>query len=214
VAVVARKDGAPKRLAEEIARAKRIKELSEKKMPSLLDLLGTDQLAPRHPETLFPEIVPVLSKDQPWAKPTIDAFKAFNLDHRRSSDWYQLLIHLARVLFPERRTPGRSRKWTDERLCRLLADVAAYKRKRPEATDTAICNWLVEKWQNTPKRLRRVLQDARDPARNSELARMVLFLKRKLERIVKEGGVGIEDEALQNVCVSMVLADADKLWPA
>src|SRR5262249_51213693 len=58
----------------------------------------------------------------------LKAFKAFDLDPCYLSEWRQLLGHLAYVLFPE---PGAPRKWTDERLCKLLADVAPYKRKNP-----------------------------------------------------------------------------------
>jgi hypothetical protein len=111
-----------------------------------------------------------------WDRPILGAFKAFDLDPRYLSHWRQLLGHLAYVLFPNRRA-GPQRIWTDERLCRLLADVAAYKRKNPKAPDTAICNWLKSKWpKDSPARLRRVLQDARNPALNGELARVAYDL--------------------------------------
>ena len=67
-------------------------------------------------------------RSEGWRRKTL---KAFGLDHRSVGDWYRLATHLARVLFARRR-PGPSKKWTAERLCLLLADVAAYKRKHPK----------------------------------------------------------------------------------
>src|SRR6516162_7242912 len=186
---MARKDGASQRLASEIALAKRIKALEEtpkealEETPTLADLttkpLGLGCLGGtfREPQLneyplwgLHSDLYP-LDENAPWDRPILDAFKAFELDPRYLSHWRQLLGHLSYVLFPGRR-PGAPRRWTDEQLCRLLADVAAYKRKNPEASDTAICKWLKKKWpDDTPGRLRRVLQDARNPARNDLLAR-------------------------------------------
>src|SRR5262245_37103984 len=93
----------------------------------------------------------------------LDAFKAFGLDYRSNYDWYRLVIHLARVVFPKPHPAGGPRKWPDKRLCRLLAHVAAAKRKNPDATDTAICKGLEKSWSVSGVTLRRVLQDARNP---------------------------------------------------
>src|SRR5262249_62294733 len=88
------------------------------------------------------------------------------------SDWRALVSHLAHVLFPTPRPRGAPRKWTDERLCRLLADVAVLKRKHPKAPDTAICKWLEKKRpDDKPARLRRVLQVSRNPTPKTEHAR-------------------------------------------
>ena len=104
-------------------------------------------------------------------RPILDAFKAFGLDHRNLSDWRALVFHLARVLFPTPRPPGAPRKWPGERLCQLLADVAAAKRKHPNASDTVICTWLEKRYRPLSAAwLRRILQDARNPARNQVLA--------------------------------------------
>jgi len=132
-------------------------------------------------------------------RPILDAFKAFGLDHRSLSDWYSLVSHLARVLFPTPRPPGAPRKWTDERLCKLLADVAAYKREHPKVFDTDICRRLHRKSypDESSEALRRALQDARNPKRNSELARVVSILQRRLG---------------PHVTVSWVLDRADELW--
>src|SRR5215813_10394332 len=138
------------------------------------------------------------------------------------SDWRALVSHLAHVLFPTPRPRGAPRKWTDERLCRLLADVAVLKRKHPKAPDTAICKWLEKKWPNDkPVRLRRVLQVARNPKHNTELARVVSILERRLgpdllalDRTVEEGEVGTQayDEDVRAKTVSWVIARADELW--
>jgi hypothetical protein len=166
VAVVARKDGASKRMAFEIAVVKRCKELCEEEgLDGLLGDFGLSKLGlPEigiHPETLVLGNMSWWIEYEPWAKPTLDAFKAFDLDHRRISGWCLLLMHLARVLFPNERRSGRPRKWTDDRLCGLLADVDAYKRKHPKASDTVICKWLEKRYPVSASRLRRALHDAR-----------------------------------------------------
>ena len=136
VAPMAKKDAASKRLAEEIAFAKRINDrIKDPPSLSLLDLANPDEKEKLAASLWLDEKDPLL------VAPILDAFKAFGLDHRSVGDWYRLATHLARVLFARRR-PGPSKKWTAERLCLLLADVAAYKRKHPKASDSAICGWL------------------------------------------------------------------------
>jgi ribosomal protein L34E len=135
------------------------------------------------------------------------AFKAFGLDHRNNSDWYSLVARLARVLFPIRR-PGR-KKWTAERLYLLLAQVAAYKRKRPKASDTAICSWLLKSYKDERlEAVRRALHDARNPKRNSELA--------QLAEVVARSATGNRtrpvEEAAAVKAVSWVTENADMLW--
>jgi hypothetical protein len=129
--------------------------------------------------------------------PILGAFKAFDLDHRSLSDWYALVSHLTHVLFPPPGPPGAPRKWTDEQLCKLLADVATHKRKNPKASDTAICNWLSKKWSKKPETLRRILPNARNPKHNTELARVVSIAQRRLG---------------PDVTVNWVIARADELW--
>jgi hypothetical protein len=167
VVIMARKDGASRRLAFEIAVVKRVKELCEEEgldgplgdfghlSKLVLPVIGI------HPETLVLGNMSWLIEYEPWFKPTLDAFKAFDLDHRRISGWCLLLMHLARVLFPNERRSGRPRKWTDDRLRGLLADVDAYKRKHPKTSDTVICKWLQKRYGVKPPRLRRALHDAR-----------------------------------------------------
>jgi hypothetical protein len=207
---MAKKDAASKRLAEERALAELLK-----KVPPLFTQEELLALPPAPEELLAPpapeELPALLRLEDPWPaslglgsygrdaseRPILDAFKAFGLDHRSLSDWYSLVSHLAHVLFPTARPRGASRKWTDERLCKLLADVAAYKRKKPEASDLAICKWLTKKWSKKPETLRRILQNARNPKHNTELARMISILQRRLR---------------PDVTVSWVIARADKLW--
>ena len=166
---MAKKDAASKRLAEEIAFAELLK-----KVPPLFTL--EELPAPPAPEELPALLqlgVPGLGSYGRDAeeKPILDAFKAFGLDHRNLSDWRALVFHLARVLFPTPRPPGAPRKWPGERLCQLLADVAAAKRKHPNASDTVICTWLKKRYRPLSAAwLRRILQDARKPARNQVLA--------------------------------------------
>jgi hypothetical protein len=230
VVIMPRKDGASRRLASEIALAKRIKKAREetpKKVPeetqerpaglgSLFALLGESQ-----PDGTNLQ----LDENAIWDRPILKAFKALDLDPCYLSEWRQLLGHLAYVLFPEHR-PGAPRKWTDERLCLLLADVAAYKRKNPKASDTAICIWLKKNWpKHSPGRLRRVLQDARNPARNDLLARTAygLLTQQMLREAAAACGVtedvswteAVEKNVLSKAmqaAVRKAIEEADKLW--
>ena len=142
---------------------------------SLLDLANPDEKE-KLAASLWSD-----EKDPLLVGPMLAAFKAFGLDHRSFGDWNSLAIHLARVLFTRRR-PGPSKKWTAERLCLLLADVAAYKRKNPKASDPDICGWLHKKSyaHESSEALRRALQDARNPKRNSDLAQMADLLARQV----------------------------------
>jgi hypothetical protein len=170
---------------------------------SLLDLANPDEK-----EKLAASLW-VDEKDPLLVAPILGAFKAFGLDHRSFGDWHQLAVHLARVLFARRR-PGPSKKWTAERLCRLLADVAAYKRKYPKALDADICRWLHKKSHAhvTSEALRRALQDARNPKCNSDLAQMADLVARE----ATGNWTTALDETTTAKGVSWVIESADKLW--
>jgi hypothetical protein len=209
---MAKKDAASKRLAKEIAFAE-----FRKKIPPLFAL----------EELPAPPALPValqlgLQLGGPWPaslgsygrdaaeRPILDAFKAFGLDHRSVIDWYTLVQHLANVLFPTAR-PGRPKKWPDERLCRLLADVAAARRKHPNASDTAICKWLEKRYSVSDRRLRRVLQDARNPARNSLLAEVALALVTPQIREAARANE-VDEKKLRSRVIWWAIENADKLW--
>src|SRR5262249_31061727 len=149
------------------------------------------------------------NEKDPFVGPILDAFKAFGLDHRSNDDWYRLATHLARVLFQKSR-PGPLREWTEERLFQLLADVAAYKRKRPKAFDTDICRQLHRKSypDASSEALRRALQDARNPKRNSELAQMAELVA----RTATGNWTSAPDEAATVKWVNWVIENADALW--
>jgi hypothetical protein len=202
---MAKKDAVSKRLAEEIAFAKRINDrIKDPPSLSLLDLANPDEKEKLAASLWLDEKGPLL------VAPILEAFKAFGLDHRSIGDWYRLAAHLARVLFARRR-PGPSKKWTEERLCLLLADVAAYKRRHPKASDPAICGWLHNKKSYahvTVEALRRALQDARNPKRNSDLAQVADLVARE----VTGNWTRAHDEAATVKGVSLVIENADKLW--
>jgi hypothetical protein len=194
-APMAKKDDAvSKRLAEEIALAKRITDGIKNNPPhGLLDLATADQR-----DELAASLW--LNEKDPFFGPVSRAFKAFGLDRRNSSDWCTLATHLARVLFAGRR-PKR-KKWTAERLFLLLAQVASYKRKRPEASDTAICTWLKKSYAGeTLEALRSALRDARNPKRNSKLA--------QLADVVARSATGNWTTVKG---VDWVIENADALW--
>jgi hypothetical protein len=200
---MAKKDAASKRLAKEIALAEFLKKKPfftlEELPPAPEELPALLRLGDPWPASLGSHAS--LGSDGRGAseRPILDAFKNFGLDHRSLSDWYALVSHLAHVLFPTPSPRGPTRKWTDERLCKLLADVAAYKRKHPKASDVEICGRLHRKSyrDESSEALRRALQDARNPKRNSELARVVSILQHRLG---------------PDVTVSWVIDRADALW--
>jgi hypothetical protein len=204
---MAKKDDAvSKRLAEEIALAKRITDGIKNNPPSpgLLDLATPDQR-----DELAASLW--LNEKDPFFGPVSRAFKAFGLDHRNDRDWYNLAVRLARVLFPIRRPRGPRKKWTAERLFLLLAQVASYKRTRPKASDTAICGWLQTKSYKDEKKLealRRALHDARNPKRNSELAQLADLVARS----ATGNRTRAVDEAATVKAVSWVIENADALW--
>ena len=205
MAPMAKKDDAvSKRLAEEIALAKRITDGIKNNPPSpgLLDLATPDQR-----DELAASLW--LNEKDPFFGPVSRAFKAFGLDHRNHRDWYRLVTCLARVLFPIRRPGGPRKKWTAERLYLLLAQVASYKRTRPKASDTAICSWLLKSYADeTLEALRRALRDARNPKRNSKLAQLAEVMARK----ATGNWTTAVDEAATVKAVSWVIENADLLW--
>jgi hypothetical protein len=225
---MAKKDAMSKRLAREIALAELLKTVPP--FFTLEELPAPELPAPELPAPELPappaleELPALLQVGGPYhgglgssyergaaEKPILDAFKAFGLDHRSLSDWRALVSHLASVLFPTPGPPGAPRKWTDERLCKLLADVAAYKRKNPEASDTAICNWLSKKWSKEPSTLRRLLQDARNPAHNRMLEETALALV--TPQIIREAARAMTDEKkLRSRVIWWAIQNADKLW--
>jgi hypothetical protein len=195
---MAKKDAVSKRLAEEIALAKRIKEAIKGPPPlSLLDLATPDEKEELAASLRLNE------KDDPIR----NAFKTFGLDHRSIDDGYNLLFHLARVLFPRGR-PGPRKKWTAARLCQLLADVAAYKRKHPKAPDPEICGWLHRSSYRgeSSEALRRALQDARNPKHNGGLASMAELVA------IRATGNWTIDEAATATAVGWVIENADTVW--
>jgi hypothetical protein len=202
---MAKKDAASKRLAKEIAFAKFLKEkpfFPPEELPAPpapLELIALLEPWPASPGSHAS--LGSYGRDAPEKpmSPILGAFKAFGLDHRSLSDWYALVSHLTHVLFPTPGPRGAKRKWTDERLCQLLADVASYKRRHPKASDADICRWLRRKSYPdvTSEAVRRALQDARNPKHNAELARVVSIAQRRLG---------------PDVTVNWVIARADELW--
>src|SRR5262249_11426037 len=217
---MAKKDAVSKRLAREIAFAEFLQRVpffpvEELPAPASEELPWLLQLGDPWPASGDPgEPAPLgLGSYARGAseRPILDAFKAFGLDHRRIDDWRALVSHLARVLFPTPRPPGAPRKWTEERMCRLLADVAAYKRRNPEASDVAICNWLAKKSSTEPGTLRRVLQEARNPVRNRLLAETALELVTP-QMLEAARATGVDEKKLRSRLIWWVIQNADELW--
>jgi hypothetical protein len=104
------------------------------------------------------------------------AFEAFGLDAKDEEHWRLLLALFAEAYFRPRRPRGGPKQWDDDRLFRLLVDFAAVKKNHPDESDKKICE-RIKKNKKFGKRyarvsaktIRRRLQDARNPARNSVL---------------------------------------------
>src|SRR5262249_15144860 len=128
VAIMSKKDGASKRLARAMAIGKSLKKPSPKigllSLPAELQLDETDNAA--------------------LTRIILDAFKAFDLDHRDLMSWRVLLGLLAWTHFG-RVSSGRRQTWSDERLYQLLTDFALVKNAHPEKFDTDLCKKLL-KW--------------------------------------------------------------------
>ena len=198
---MAKNDSASKRLAHAIAHVNKQKPVS----------LGYKMATMVHKGPL-PDALQ-LNESDPVAGPSLAAFKAFGLDHQNIFDWRILLHYLAVVRFGNK-GPGAPKIWNDQAVYDiLLADVAAIKSRRPKATDADICRWLKKGGEvhRAPShglppalispirgkalyakvsaaRLRRILQDARNPDRNGDLAKIVIRkVESKKERALAAG---------------------------
>ena len=92
--------------------------------------------------------------------------------------WRMLLWHFAYAHFPVPRKERASKKWNDERWCKLLSDFGEVKASsRANAPDSEVCRNIKKRLANRyptedPGTLRRNLQYARDPSRNGRLAQI------------------------------------------
>jgi hypothetical protein len=108
--------------------------------------------------------------------PTNAAFDAFGLDPTTPNHRDFLLALLASVHFDGSRGPGQPRKWDEDKLCQLLADIATIKQKHPDKKENELCGKLKENApfkdryrQYSAETIRRKLQDARNPEHNDAL---------------------------------------------
>ena len=177
---MSRKDSASKRLARTIAHAKRARELrtnlgnaGERDFDRDLDLDDQNKRAN------LAHFALQIDDGEWWSSSTREAFDTFGLDPKNPFHWRNLLIYFADAHFRDRGEPGRPRGWTDETLCQLLFDFAALKQAHQNKRDTEICLLLKNDKQKEfggryneidAKTIRRMLQDARKPDRNSILA--------------------------------------------
>jgi len=104
------------------------------------------------------------------------AFDAFGLDPTEPSHRDFLLALLATVHFNGSRGRGQPRKWDEDVLCQLLADLATIKQKHPDKKENELCEKLKQDapfkhryGQYSAKTIRRKLQDARNPEHNDAL---------------------------------------------
>jgi hypothetical protein len=205
---MAKKDGASKRLAALIAYEKQLK-----REPTFDDLVAELNEPVDVIRGKVADRVLQIEPDAWWAKPLRAAFTAFNGDPKDPFEWRQLLICFADAHFG-RGEPGSPKRWTDERLCQLLADVAAAKAAHPNATDANICRCLIKKGGKTvygnvrDVTLRRKLQDARNPALNRQLAIIVEGQMMAADIARTEA----DEKRTRAELLKRVIRDADKRW--
>ena len=101
------------------------------------------------------------------------AYHDFGLDPKDRKHQLLLLALFAEAFFLPGRPRGGIKYWDNRKLCQLLADDTAVKKANPDVrTDEKICELVKKKFgeryagQSAPT-LRRKLQDARSPAKNS-----------------------------------------------
>ena len=96
----------------------------------------------------------------------------------------------------------------------LLADFADKKKRHPNKFDADICGYIARDRRINKETVRRKLQDARNPARNSALAAAVetLTLKQKDEASAKHvAWTETDEQKARAECLQEVLTNADKL---
>src|SRR5262245_47618952 len=100
----------------------------------------------------------------------------FGLDPTKPSHRDLLLALLASVHFDGSRGRGQPRKWDEDKLCQLLADIATIKQNHPDKKESELCGKLKEVApfkdcyrQYSAGTIRKKLQDARNPKHNDAL---------------------------------------------
>jgi hypothetical protein len=171
VATMSKEDGASKRLTKSIAFQKLRKQRS---LPApIAKPTNLPEFSVARADARAHSALEIDSYNW-WAKPILDAFAAFQLDHNDLYDWRLLLFYFADAHFGKRTPGGRPRTWSDERLYQLLADFALIKDAHPGKPDTDLCKKLLKSDEHgkfgkrryadmTPETMRRRLQDARKP---------------------------------------------------
>jgi hypothetical protein len=160
-----RRDNASNYLTRLIAAARRVRGRWKPGAWVPLDLIGDSDLRRLNPDT-----------DPKRNAALRAAFTAFDLDPSKPEHWRVLLALFAEAYFVSRRPRGGTKHWSGSRLCQLLADFAAIKKKKgnQKLPDGKICEHLKTDFPNRYRgvkavTLRRKLQDARDPDKNEIL---------------------------------------------
>jgi hypothetical protein len=176
--MASRRDSASERLKESI-------EAARNPLPDLIALGREFGMIPEAPQVRIDwndpaqralgvhEALRLLDElDEPIRK----AFAAFGYNPDNPFHWHKLLWHFAYAHFPVPRKKGASKKWNDERWCKLLSDFGEVKASsRANAPDSEVCINIKKRFANrylteTAGTIRRNLQYARDPSRNGILA--------------------------------------------
>jgi hypothetical protein len=108
------------------------------------------------------------------------AFEALQVDPKKPDHWPRLLSWLALAFFSSSRGRGHPRTWDEWKLCQLLSDFAAIKRKHPHEREEDLCKRLKRdsqlkgRYQRiASETIQRKLQDARNPKYNEILKELL-----------------------------------------
>jgi hypothetical protein len=104
-------------------------------------------------------------------------FRAAHLDPQQPEHWFMLLKILIAAGSGGRARAGAPRKWAADKYIRLTADFSLLQLKHPKKNDSEICRLLARqrglKGKRSWESLRRRLHDAKNPAKNESLARVL-----------------------------------------
>ena len=108
---------------------------------------------------LGPPVIPIAFSEQAemaltvhLSEPLENCFRAFGLDPAKPLSWRLLLYIFAETHFGSRKPrSGAPVKWSDQRLCELLADFSQLRARHPKKSQEQLCDLLKKDPQFKPR---------------------------------------------------------------